>query len=78
MGSHPPQSRHLLFYIQACSNFSVTSHGNVVRDRNIHYKSNAFFKSIENKRFYSTLLVLLLVTTEAPDIAGNEDVRGKT
>jgi hypothetical protein len=46
--SYPPQSQHLLFYKQACSNFSVTSHGNVVRDRNIKYKCNAFFKSIEN------------------------------
>jgi hypothetical protein len=44
--SHPPQNQHLLFYIQACSNFSVTSHGYVVRNRNIHYKFNAFFRSI--------------------------------
>jgi hypothetical protein len=44
---HPPQSQHLLFYIQACSNFSVTSHGNVVRDRNIHYKFNSFLKVLK-------------------------------
>jgi hypothetical protein len=31
--SHPPQNQHLLFYIQACSIFSVTSHGYVVRNR---------------------------------------------
>jgi hypothetical protein len=44
--SHPPQNQHLSFYIQACCNFSVTSHGYVVRNRNIHYKFNALFKSI--------------------------------
>jgi hypothetical protein len=44
--SHPPQNQHLLFYIQACSIFSVTSRGYVVRNRNIHYKFNALFKII--------------------------------
>jgi imidazoleglycerol phosphate dehydratase HisB len=44
--SHSPQNQHLLFYIQACSNFLVTLHGNVFRNRNIHHKFNALFKSI--------------------------------
>jgi hypothetical protein len=42
--SHPPQSQQLLFYLQACTNFLVTSHGNVVRNRNVNYKFNAFLK----------------------------------
>jgi hypothetical protein len=76
--SHPPQNQHLLFYIQACTNFSVTLHGYVVRNRNIQYTFNALFKSIYNWRFYSTLLCIKILCTNPEACSGRNDRRATT